>query len=75
MGSSTGVAFYQLHPQPQEVLANGLEAPGAANYVAASPVSWPGPPRRRENRLPASPAVREDIPEDHVRNSGIPNII
>ena len=35
MGSSTGVAFHQLHPQPQEVLAKGLEAPGAANYVAA----------------------------------------
>jgi len=49
MGSSTGVAFHQLHPQPQEVLAKGLEAPGAANYVAASPVSWPGPPRRRES--------------------------
>ncbi len=48
MGSSTGVAFHQLHPQPQEVLAKGLEAPGAANYVAASPVSWPGPPRSRE---------------------------
>jgi hypothetical protein len=48
MGSSTGVAFHQLHPQPQEVLAQGLEAPGAAKYVAASPVSWPGPPRRRE---------------------------
>jgi hypothetical protein len=55
MGSSTGVAFH-----PQEVLAQGLGAPGAAKCAASSPVH--GQARQEgENRLPASLAAMQHL--------------
>jgi hypothetical protein len=60
MGSSTGVAFHQLHPQPQEVLAQGLEAPGAANFARRRRCH--GQARQEgEHRLPAGLAAMQQL--------------